>query len=45
MKTHNMRGTVLNTTVMEKDLGLTISADVKVSDQELQQRRETKFLD
>ena len=28
-----MRGTVLNTTLKEKTLGLTISADMKVSDQ------------
>ena len=28
-----MGGTVLNTTVKEKDLGLTISADMKVSEQ------------
>ena len=28
-----MDGTVLNTTVKEKDLGLTISADKKVSEQ------------
>ena len=30
---YTMGGTVLNTTVKEKDLGLTISADLKVSDQ------------
>ena len=30
---YTMRGTVLNTTVKEKDLGLTISADMKVSEQ------------
>ena len=30
-----MGGTVLNTTVNEKDLGLTISADMKVSALEL----------
>ena len=28
-----MRGTVLNTTVKEKDLGLTINVDMKVSEQ------------
>ena len=28
-----MRGTVLNTTLKEKALGLTISADMKVSEQ------------
>ena len=28
-----MDGTVLNTTVKERDLGLTISADMKVSEQ------------
>ena len=28
-----MGGTVLNTTVKEKDLGLTFSADMKVSEQ------------
>ena len=28
-----MGGTVLNTTLKEKDLGLTISADMKVSEQ------------
>ena len=28
-----MGGTVLNTTLKEKDLGLTISADIKVSEQ------------
>ena len=28
-----MSGTILNTTVNEKDLGLTISADLKVSEQ------------
>ena len=43
---YTMGGTVLNTTLKEKDLGLTISADMKVSEQcELQQRRETKLLD
>ena len=43
---YTMGGTALNTTVKKKDLGLTISADMKVSEQwELQQRRETKFLD
>ena len=43
---YTMGGTVLNTTVKEKDLGLTVSADMKVSESvELQQRRETKFLD
>ena len=30
---YTMGGTVLNTTVKEKDLGLTISADMKVSAQ------------
>ena len=30
---YTMGGTVLNTTVKEKDLGLTISADMKVSEQ------------
>ena len=30
---YTMDGTVLNTTLKEKDLGLTISADVKVSEQ------------
>ena len=35
MKMHNiqMGDTVLNTTLKEKDLGLTISADIKVSEQ------------
>ena len=33
--------TILNTIVKEKDLWLSISADMKVSEQ----RRETKFLD
>ena len=36
MKMHNIYtvgGTVLNTTLKEKDLGLTISADTKVSEQ------------
>ena len=28
---YTMDGTVLNTTIKEKDLGLTISADMKVS--------------
>ena len=44
---YTMGDTVLNTTLKEKDLGLTISADMKVSQSsvELQQRRETKFLD
>ena len=43
---YTMGGTVLNTTVKEKDLGLTINADTKVSDSvELQLRSETKFLD
>ena len=42
---YTMGGTVLNTIL--KDLGLTISADIKVSEQcapMLHQRRETKFL-
>ena len=30
---YNMRDTVLGTTVKEKDLGITISADMKVSEQ------------
>ena len=30
---YTMGGTVLNTTLKEKDLGLTISADMKVSEQ------------
>ena len=30
---YTMSGTVLNTTVKEKDVGLTISADMKVSEQ------------
>ena len=38
-----MGDTVLNTTVKEKDVGLTINADQ--SSEELLQRRETKFLD
>ena len=43
---YTMGGTVLNTTVKEKDLGLIISADMNASEQcALQQRRETKFLD
>ena len=33
MKMYIMGGTVLNTTIKEKDLGLTISADMKVSEQ------------
>ena len=50
IKTHNIQWMVLYymyTTVMEKDLGLTISADMKMyqSSVELQQRREIKFLD
>ena len=32
-KTYNMEDTVLGTTVKEKDLGITISADMKVSEQ------------
>ena len=37
---------VLNTTVKEKDLGLTISADMKDQNSvQLQQQRETKYLD
>ena len=43
---YTVGGTVLNATVKEKDSGLTINADMKVSEQcGLQQRRETKFLD
>ena len=42
---YTMGDTVLNTTLKEKDLGLTISADRYQSSVELQQRRETKFLD
>ena len=30
---YTMGGTVINTTVKEKDLGLTISADIKISEQ------------
>ena len=30
---YTMGGTVLNTTLKEKDLGLTINADMKVSEQ------------
>ena len=41
---YRMGGTVLNITVKEKDLGLTVSADVMVSEQcGMQHRRETKF--
>ena len=32
-RSYNMRGTVLGTTVKEKDLGITISVDMKVSEQ------------
>ena len=45
---YKMGGTVhlLSTTVKEKHIGLTISADIEVSGSaELQQRRVTKFLD
>ena len=44
---HNtMAGTVLNTTFKENDFMLTISADMKVSEQwELQHRMENKCLD
>ena len=43
---YTMGGTVLNTTVKEKDLGLTISSDMNVSQQcQLQQRKETNLLD
>ena len=41
-----MGGTVINTTVNEKDLGLTISADMKVSEQcGIAAAKETKLLD
>ena len=40
---YTMGDTVLNTTLMEKDLGLTISADM--NSVQLQQQRETKLLD
>ena len=43
---YTMGDTILNTTVKEKDLGLTISADMKVSEQcGIAAAKETKFLD
>ena len=43
---YTMGDTVLNTTAREKDLGLAISADMKVSEQcGMQQRREINVLD
>ena len=44
---YTMGGTILNTTLKEKDLGLTVSADMKVSEQcgIATAKRETKFLD
>jgi len=43
---YTMGGTVLNTTVKEKDLGLTISADMKVSEQSgIAAAKGKKFLD
>ena len=43
---YTMGGTVLNANIKEKDLGLTISADLKVSEQcGIQQQRGPKLLD
>ena len=44
--TYEMGGTILSTTVKEKDLGVTMNANMKVSEHaELQRLRVTRFLE